>query len=240
MKKLILISLGLIILSTNTKAANKYNIGDKLYLWAKSGLNLRSGPGTSFDVIEKLRFGEEIEVKAFCSKTFNIKCISKTESNYYSKQVEPLILKGNWVKVISSDGKIGFLIDQYLLYAKPENVDKPFLYDINLRKTRIDTLHNSQVIKDRNGLNLSVKHRYLDGIEKLESTGGNWGETCYVFPNYSIEEVLILLSSSWRDFEGFSVLRNWKQELMISDGEICVFTIKLKKNMVIVNLECSC
>lgn len=227
------------LLSTNSIGADKYNVGDNLWVWAKNGLNLRNGPGTNFKVIGKLGFGEELLVTEKSEKAYNIMGISDTRSNYHSKKVDPLIFRGKWVKVKSQSGEEGFLIDQYLLSVQPKEINKP-QYDINLDLSRVDTVYKSPIIQDGSGLNITIEKTYLDDIKLIESSGGYWAESTYIFPDYSVEEVLILLSSSWSDYERFTILRNWKEELILTDNELCQIRITIKENKVQIVLSCSC
>lgn len=235
MKRLILNIVILMFLSTYSKGADKYDIGDNLFIWAKSGLNLRSGPGTNFKVIEKLGFGEEILVKEKSEKTYNITGISKVKSNYYSRKVDPLIFKGKWVKVLTESGNEGFLIDQYLLSVQPKDRYKRQMDGINLDLVKVDTV----LIHDGSGFNRSIEKIYLSNIKSTESSGGSWYELTYMFPNYSVEEALILLSSVWNDYKNFTILRNWKEELILQAYD-CKFKITLKENEVRIIIFCSC
>ena len=220
--------------------SDNYKIGDELYVWASNGLNLRKGPGTNFKVINKLEFGTLVKIEQKTNLIYNINGISKTSPNYYSIKVDPIIFKGNWVKVTTQYGKIGYLIDQYLMKLNPIEDPDIFSYELNLKTISIDTL-SKKLIPNEGGLfEVCIKKKYEGDIAKIETSGGYYAETVYIFENYTIEEVLILLSSSLNDFKDFVVLKYWKEEIEFSDNELCTFNITKQKNSIRVIIFCSC
>jgi hypothetical protein len=229
-----------LFLSFNITASDKYRIGDKLYIWAKSGINLRVGPGTQFGIIAKLGFGSTVYIIDKPNRKYNIACVSETDSTYYYEDVAPLILYGNWIKVASTNGEEGYIIDQYALSIQPYENDINQVHVLNLRLIDIDTIYKSPIIYDGSGLNLTVSKTYENDINIIDNEGGVWGETTITFPNLSIEEVLIIIGSSMYTLEGFKVLRNWKEELLLSDGELCHLELKVIKGTVVLNEFCSC
>ncbi len=241
MKKIILAVLILPLLATYSKGSDQYEIGETLYIWAKNGMNLRAGPGTDFKIITKLGFGEELEVKEKTEKTYNVLGISGAEKiNGVTKKIDPLIFKGHWVQVLTRSGEIGYLIDQYLLSVQPEKIKEPPLYTVNLMLLSVDTIYKSPIIHDGGGLNQAIEWTFLEGIKLTDSSGGYWSETTFVFPDYTVEEALIMLSSSWMDYKNMVVLKNWKDEILISDNEICGIKVKRIGNEVRIVLSCSC
>ena len=90
--------------------ADNYKEGDTLYVWANSGLNLRSSPAKDSKLIETLEPGTQLTVVDITNNEFVYKLYPS--SNY---EKHPYLLYGNWVKVISGSGKEGFVFDSFLL-----------------------------------------------------------------------------------------------------------------------------
>ena len=231
MKKTILLIL-ILITALKLAASDDYEVGQKLFVWAKSGLNIRANAGTGYSIVDRIPFGEKVLV------------LEKTEFNYNVKAIDnptnPLILKGNWVKIESKKGVIGFVIDQYLLSLKPHG--KPLIRTINLQILEIDTIQKIKESEYSDGKEHlgTLKKIYERGIEELEDiSGGMWFSNEYIYPDFSIEEVIVLFSSSWNDFDEFEIIRNWKNELIVSDGEVCTIKVKVKDQKIKVDVFCA-
>ena len=240
-KGLFIITLTLTVLSISsaTTLANNYHSGDQLYVWAKNGLNVRSGPGTEFDILDGLIFGEHITVIEKTKKSFNVLGIPGRKATQYYAVTDPVILYGRWVKIRTTDSVEGYVIDQYLLDIQPDTSKKKYL-EPNLFISSVDTLYKNTEFTDGSGRNLAILYTYVGGITRLESSGGVWGSEKYIIPNYSIEESLILLSPLFNDYHNYSVTLNWKNELRFTDNELCGFTITVKDGKTYFEWMCSC
>ncbi len=119
MKAVILTALG-IILSTQCLAINEYQFGDRLFVWAKSGLNMREAPDANSKVLIKISFGGEVVCqsrKYWDDYLHNSQKINdKIElPSGKSAQIE---LKGSWAKV-KYENYEGYVFDAYLSRFKP-------------------------------------------------------------------------------------------------------------------------
>lgn len=230
--KEILILIIVTIISFEVIAADNYVVGQKLYVWAKNGLNLREGTSTTYPINQKLLFAEEIIVLEKREEIYKVKAINHPN--------QPIILKGNWVKIKSKNGIIGYVIDQYLLSLKPNS--SPTNRKLNLQLIKVDSIqqipeHKSLDGKDKIGI---LKKNYDGGIvEEEEISGGMWTSSKYTFPNFTIEEVLIIFSSSWNNYKELEVLTNWKNKVDITDKETCTIKLKFEKNKVIAEIFCA-
>lgn len=84
------------------KPSISYKVGDRLYVLAKSGLNLRDKPSKNGRFLQAISFGSVAVVRQITDKDFEVDGIS-----------------GFWVKVIADDRE-GYLFDGYLsLYPPP-------------------------------------------------------------------------------------------------------------------------
>ena len=94
------------------QGVDHYKVGDTLYVWAPSGLNIRTQPGISASKLGRLELGTRVIVDAISDQKYDILTISATEK-------EPsYMLTGTWIKV-KSDNLEEFLIDIYLLRFPP-------------------------------------------------------------------------------------------------------------------------
>ncbi len=231
MKRLIAI-IGIITISLQVGfSADNYEIGDTLYVWAKNGLNLRESAGTKSTILSKISFGEWLVVQEKSEETYNILGISPTKSNYYNKNTDPVIFKGNWVKVIDSKGNVGYVIDQYLLRIRTFNITTE---GIELETLTIDTIF-------KNAFNLEIEKQHIYNIKSKINSGSSWSSQEFEFQNFTIEEVLVLFSARLDNYKNIRVERNWKDQVYLTDDdEICSFSITKNEEFVKVVIHCSC
>jgi hypothetical protein len=240
MKTLISILCVCISFNSDLVASDNYKIGDSLFVWASSGLNVRNGPGTNFNIKSKLVFGSKVQIIKKTNKHFNIKGISKVNPNAYIKNTEPVIFKGNWVEIKTESGLTGFVIDQYLINLKPFNKLKIKSFVLNLDYISYDTT-NIRLLEHEGGLKeYKTKTVYNKNIVATSTFGGYTGEVVFTFKNYSIEEVLIIFSSAFNNYEEYVVDKNWENEIDFSDYEMCYFTVRKEGSTVIFSYGCSC
>lgn len=231
MKRLIAI-IGIVTISLQVGfSADNYEIGDTLFVWAKNGLNLRESTGTKSKILSKISFGEWLLVQEKSEETYNILAISPAESTYYGKNTDPVIFKGNWVKVIDSKGNVGYVIDQYLLRIRTFNITTE---GIELETLTIDTIFKS-------ALNLEIEKQHIYNIKSKIISGRSWASQEFEFQDFTIEEVLVLFSAKFDNYKNIRVQRNWKDQVYLTDDdEICDIRITKNKEFVKVAILCSC
>ncbi len=93
----------------SVNANSTYDWGDTLYVWAKSGLNMREGPGTDFPKMKKLEYGEKVQVidDYLRSTPLSLTILRKNKRHNQFK------LKGHWVRV-KIGSREGYVFDGYL------------------------------------------------------------------------------------------------------------------------------
>ncbi len=238
--RLTLISIIIIFGINQSIGSDNYKVGDQLYIWAKSGLNLREGPGTNFPIIGGISFGEKVEVIEKSNVPFTFTLISKKAKAFRPTKNDPINLRGNWVK-IRLDSITGYIIDQYLLELNPKIIhptrDRKFYFDIiSIDTTWVDTERNN-VFQPK--FCLTSQHGY--GISGKIWFGGNYYTQSYIFEGFTIEEVLIVFGAFYgKEYDQFSIRKNWKDELEISDSLTCEFFIKKEDSGIHVRIECGC
>lgn len=108
MKNTILIIICLSIYIAGLSAQSRYQFGDSLFVWAKSGLNLRIKPSIDAPKLTVIPYGNTIEVidTAIQTLSHSIVIAKPTEKDGFR-------LKGFWVMVKYGE-KVGFTFDGYL------------------------------------------------------------------------------------------------------------------------------
>jgi len=214
-------------------ADTNYKIGDTLYVWAKSGLKLRSSPNTKSNIIQALVTGTEVKVIEKTNKNFAYKLY---EASKYEKH--PFLLYGKWVK-IEANGNTGYVFDSFLLKIPIKSGFKfeNFIATITLS---LDTLKlNNQCAKP------DVKRICKYGIEYKDSCREIYGDMELTFSNWTIEEVVIFweffanYEYSSRLERGMLLEKNWRNIVTLNDNmETC--TIMKKSNQIKLYFIWSC
>jgi len=230
-----------ICLINNAYSIDNYYVGDSLYVWAKNGLKLWEKPNTNSKLIESIPFGWKIIVNEKTPETFNVKVNAEISQDYTSDSTQPLILKGNWVKVKCIEtGNIGYLIDQYLLKVKPRLENPNYLMLLIDEKYELDTLYYNDTIPNKDGIYKKIRRKYKSGIIVTEVVTEKGNFKTYKLKNYSLEEAFILIGNYWLDPNHTKLIQNWEHELIIYDGGMCQYTYSLKGDVVNLEITCSC
>lgn len=239
MLKLSSIIILVLLAISQSYGADNYTIGDQLYVWAKSGLNLRTGPGTKFPIIRGIPFGEKVEVVDKCSQSYTFTLISSVDQNVTSSKIDAINLKGNWVK-IKIDTTTGYVIDQYLLMLDPQIIDKEMDH-LYFKITSLDTTWTNPEVENGNEPDYCVVAHHDSNITGSTCFGGVEYSMGYTFIGYSIEEVLIVFGGlGLNRYDKFTIRKNWLEEVELDDGGICFWTIQAKDGKVHINIGCSC
>lgn len=216
--------------------ADNYQVGDKLYVWAKNGLNIRKGHSSKSSRLGTISFGDSVRV---VEKTqYNYNAIGVTNSDR-SQNLDNIILYGNWVKVENSNGQIGYVIDQYLIRIRPYLPAKELNSSLYLKELNRDTLFCRVPFRDGESLNIRTEVAYEFGVTNLIESGGVWNSNVTTFPNFTIEEVLILMSFDEEESD-FRIITNWPNKIEFHDDGLCSIKIEKIDNEVIVTVFCSC
>ncbi len=230
-----------LLISSAVFGSDHYKIGDKLYIWARNGINLRKGPGTKYTVIKSLAFGDSVIILDSCRETYNVNAIPSATFIQDPKQVaDPLILKGHWVKVTIDTMHTGYVIDQYLLPLKPVNIFSQFVFEDNFFQIRsVDTTYDNPIELHGNKSRYCIQVNYDLGITRFSCKGEQESGYDYQFPGFSIEEVIVFFNNAYNNFLDCYVLKNWKDNLVFQEST-CTWTIRTKDNITSVSMECHC
>ncbi|MCB0715394.1 MAG: SH3 domain-containing protein [Chitinophagaceae bacterium] len=154
----------------------------KLYVVAKSGLNMRTSPSIKADVVDIIPYGSAIEIK---------------NENEELKSFVSENMMGFWQKVTYKD-KSGYILDSYLIpWEVPElatvkefgdylkQVTKPFGKKLTVREMNTNLM-------EENGWQIS-KQLYENGAEWQHNSGYEYGADIYFLPGFSIQQGFLLL-----------------------------------------------
>lgn len=245
MKKLLIILL-VIFINKSVNAINEYNKGDKLYVIAKTGLNLRDQPDLKSKIIKKLLYGEELiteeeKLRYGRYEKDSVQIIKKGKCAKF--QSISYSIKGKWVRVIS-EGIIGYVFDGYL------SKNEPFYKD---EKNRLEGIRG--YIKRKYELQDSIVTKYEKSPEyqktRLEYNAGCIVEsgttektgfgTIYLH-NFS-EEELMLYMKYWiedMDSELCLIKADDKSRFYLFEGYIESIGLKFFGSLAIITFENWC
>jgi hypothetical protein len=237
MSKIILIGLVLLCIPRIAICSDHYQPGDTLYVWASSGLRLRSEPGIKSKVITTIKFGEPVKVLEMTDVSYNFDLIPGSTDVISKSKTDPIIAYGHRVKVMVDSNTVGYVIDQYLLAFEPYKSNKKYVWELNPVKIGTMTRHDYTY---GNSTEQILKKTYNAGIIEVETTGENKESSEYTFPGFTIEEVLIIFSKYSEEYKNHLVEQNWENEIVLTNDNCCTITFKKEKDHISVQYSCGC
>ncbi len=236
--KIVLFFFTAIVLAANSYGITEYKPGDSLFVWAKSGLNMRNAPNVSGQILAKIPFGKEVSCKGRKS-WFDYVKYSKTITDIVQDEehggVCQIEMKGQWVK-ISYDGIEGYIFDAYLSRFKPKSRGGDITRLFEYFKNRCDSV----IYLERKVPNLEFgrdKVILCNGIfatQNYHSGGYNFQMS---IPDCSIEEVFLILR--YLEYELSGIIQKEDGGILIGQ-DLGGYTIESFKNFVIVTGEWTC
>ncbi len=199
------------------QAADDIKSGDVLYVWAKTGLNLRQSPSIYAKKLSILMPGSRVEVLGFTQKSFAIETLAATE-----EEENPFVIKGNWILVQVGDVQ-GFVLDTYLLPIAAPKDGQSMKHYLIARSEEISALGNEDEAEYSFGANA------IDGMSINYESGEDYRNISIELPNFTIEDGFVfynffkdIQSKSTAEDASVSLFKNWKEELLLysEDAEI--------------------
>jgi len=220
------------MLMSNSITAKSFTVGDTVYIWSNSGLNLRINPSFHSKIIAKI----EPETILIVDEITNKKVIQNifSQSDY---EENPVSICGNWIKV-KNDNQEGFVNDAFL--SKLKIGDYPnllkFLKSITVKS---DTL-------TKQSPNCYTTQAYCkQGISYKSTCGELYGEMELTFNNWNLSKTLIFIdyyekiSTSINTGGKMKLLRNWESEIYLTNNMYSYKIIKYDKIIqVIITWSC--
>ena len=238
------------------QGADRYRVGDVLYVWAQSGLNLRKAPQLNAPKVDKLAMGVSVKVLAKTSQALRLAVIAarpeQAAGNIFGEPAskDPFVLEGHWVKV-QSGATVGYVADIYLLSwpALPE-ATTPWEYT--------ELLTEDQLIADTTWLQGCEGGPAIDCYEwkAASSTGIEFsGDVSLVsvyqgfrLPDMTVEEgfvfwnVFIPIGDAERRKAGLdplTLLQGEEGNLWLLENEVCELSITLEDDRIYCSSGCS-
>lgn len=268
--KVCLISLLLLFVFNDARALERYREGDSLYVWALSGLVLRSGPAAEATRLLTIPYGEfvvALRTKYSGDETKHQVRIQQKEFQYYyagdSVFFPEVNLSGAWARVVYK-GQEGFVFDGYLshwpvLQVQYEDYSdapggklpraEPLRNYLDRNFGRVDTLlcvHGDAAFPDER----QERAVYKRGIVVESRAFEKHGEQVWVFPDMSRDEAFLLMNVYLHLEYALSTKKEMDKERIytwngddFSIGSMnagCGTTVKIFGRICIFYTECSC
>lgn len=245
----------LLILLTNTLSANLITSeNDTLFVWAKSGLNLRTGRSIDSSKIKTVPYGEVVVVVKDSLKKIwfsSIEVPAKYDSLLRTDLPE-FKLEGSWLKV-THEQDTGYLFDGYLSSLPAIRIDKKSgqteKFSLYLEREFI-FFHESQK-GDLYKYEFPVINRRIYNKLIIEDYADEkWGGGSTMLFDISIQEAFLFFSvihnygpdSDLNSYDDMSLrITYWDGQKLIFSNAYCMYTISQPSiTFVIINTECSC
>ncbi|MBK6995101.1 MAG: SH3 domain-containing protein [Lewinellaceae bacterium] len=196
---LIIICLGIYIAGSSAQA--RYQVGDSLFVWAKSGLNLRIKPSIDAPKLTVIPYGNTIEVIDTAIQTLSHSIVIAKP-----KEKDGFRLKGFWVMVKYGE-KVGFAFDGYLSKLPVVDISK------DKKETEFNGFYHYAVrlwgkpLKERRWQTHSGEKNHFDMIFKNGTTyhgyeGMKGGKYIFRIPTLHLTEAY-LLGNAIHDIESY-------------------------------------
>ena len=224
---------------TQNSLPDNISPNDHLFVWARNGLNVRSGPGTSFEIIDGLNYGDSVQIISKTDVSFNLALVSKVDSFHSSNNllhnIGNVIHYGQWVRVKLEEGAYGYVISQFLLNIRPDLLSADEFVPLEIKS--IDTIYSGNT-PNNEGLYHFMEIQYYGSVKRTDMGGSSWSETTIEFKGFTIAEVIMITQANDEDN---LIQQNWKNEVKLIGLEgMCHTTITKKGGSVIYYFMCAC
>jgi hypothetical protein len=245
--KVVFFFLAILPFSNWVWGAENYKVGDTLYVWARSGLNIRTEASVRGKKLGKLEAGEALMVIETTNRAYQVRAIDSVEEDG-----TPLILTGTWIKVKAGQFE-GYVIDTYLLKYPPnlkgglsgfmqsfqsEPIEEVLEYYEGCESGDSTDCYSVNAVA-KNGMVYSLESYYVGTDESL------------TIPGLTVEEGFVLLNFFFpledanlrkKGYSTLAVMSNSDNEIWLSGEEgMCEYSISVQENgMILVFHGCSC
>lgn len=228
----------LFALSCNTQTQEeKYVSGDSIFVWA-ANLDMYENPDPDAKIIGAIPYGSAVEIvddsigkvayeyKAIESKTFE-----------YGHTSKPFFLDGFWVKV-NFGGMVGYVFDGYLSKLEPlRNADADADADakikiwaknvLKLKSDKYEQGHDAWIeyFDDSKNIAIRIGHDQMTSFTEIKLKNG------------TLQEGIML---GLKIFKGEYQFVNFENGVYHFLYKNCHLLVSLKKNDLIILLQCSC
>lgn len=181
-------------LSIQAYSIGLYKKGDTLYNCSPSDIYLYAHSNAGSKIVSVLKFEEECVVIDDDLKKTPYTVLEISPKGDAEDDFKGFSLSGFWVKVKTSDGKIGYIFDAYLSKIKHGFEFSTSYFDQEFKLIK-EKIKKPDPKKDNA---YSNSYLYKNGASITENGSDYDISTCYFIPNISLEEAYFLLKTSDR------------------------------------------
>jgi hypothetical protein len=197
-------------------AKDDYQPGDTLYVWARSGLQLRAAPNLQAAVLRSLPLNTAVRVLERTDQPLTLSVLPPAYQNAH-----PLLLRGYWVAV-ETGGQRGYLFDAYLLDLPSGDGPAHGL----IAHTVLQTVVPADTLRYTANTRL-LRYRLANGIPVTYSANDKAYYFALELPGYTLEEAFVCLQRYYPGDAPNTVTRNWARELHLHfDDGFCRWIIR--------------
>ncbi len=200
---------------------SSYNINDELFVWAKSGLNLRATPEPGGEVVTKIPFGSLVlpQTSKAHWEYVQFKYFVNDNNKNADGTVSTVKLYGNWI-YIKFGSHEGYVFDAYLSKIRPGAIGEMRDSGIfGFLRSQTELLHEEK--SNRDGEIGYEKKIFKNGFVQIDYWGEFGGQTEIVAPNFSKEEFFIMV----RIMDGYSERITQKENQIVIQQEMGEYII---------------
>lgn len=193
------------------------------YIWTKGGMNLRVSPNISSKVIGKIPFGDSLIVLTTTQIRYTNLLLENAREEKHS-----LFLKSHWVEVLVNN-KIGYMIDGYLLDIPCPSENESFQrYLSRMAKNNTTSslvgnfkLRFGHVRFDSDIIEFDEGQK-VNYVKESEVENQYFESELRYFQGFNPSELIVFLDPFYnildRGSSKFHVVRNWVNNIILSDG----------------------
>lgn len=174
-----------------TAQAQIYQSQDSSAVWAISGLNMRKSPNLNSKKITTIPYGESVKIIEKNTISSILKVSLQPEISFDKGKIPAIQIEGNWTKVRYKD-KIGYVFDGFLSKLPALKIEIDTLKNKVKQPTikeKFDEWASRSFIKFKTITDKAII--YKNGITTSFEVSPDSAETTDVFPNISLDKILL-------------------------------------------------
>ena len=194
-------------------SATTYQPGDSMFVWAKSGLKMRTTPSLQGDKILTIPYGTKVKIDSYQEELPEIKVRVVEAQKIADMDYKSFYLKGHWCRVVYLN-TVGYIFDGYL--SKMPTFDlEPYLNEAKIKHTVTQSFEEyadqhfgliQQLDLEQPPVSsspMSFRKIYGNGMLIEEGISTNGWKKRIILPSMSFEEGFLLFSTKY-NFEEYA------------------------------------
>jgi len=194
-------------------SATTYQPGDSMFVWAKSGLKMRTTPSLQGDKILTIPYGTKVKIDSYQEELPAIKVRVVEAQKVADMNYKSFYLKGHWCRVVYLN-TVGYIFDGYL--SKMPTFDlEPYLNEAKIKHSVTQSFEEyadqhfgliQQLDLEQPPISsspMSFRKIYGNGMLIEEGISTNGWKKRIILPSMSFEEGFLLFSTKY-NFEEYA------------------------------------